>query len=253
MTVDDVAADLLAQPLDAFTAGRNARAKELKASGESELAAQVSALRKPSVPLWAANQVGRRDGMALGAVEAPAQALKKAQAAAAQGRPNAGRDLQAASAEFQRALDGAQDAAAEVLRAAKHATSEDTLRRVREIIRQAALQGGDSWHQLERGALMTEPAAGQDMLQLFAAGAQPATGKRAAQVEAKQVQQEAERKARTDAEAAERAQAKAERLRHQADDLTAAAKRAEQDARQAEKEAAQATAQAAKSARGIQH
>lgn len=251
MKLDDVAGELLAEPLDAYTTRRNARVKELKAAGDGELAAQVSALRKPSVPLWAANQIPRHDRKALIAVESAAQALKKAQAGAAQGRPNAGRDLQAASAEFQRTLDGAQDTAAEALRAGKHPTSEDALRRVREIIRQAALQGGDPWRHLQGGALLTEPAAGEDMLQLFAAGAQPATGKRAAQVEARQVQQAAERKARADAEEAERAQAKAERLRRQADDLAAAAKRAEEDARAAEKEARTAQTQAEKSARGL--
>jgi membrane protein involved in colicin uptake len=130
-----------------------------------------------------------------------------------------------------------------------HPTSEETLRRVREIIRQAAIQGGEAWQRLQQGSLTDEPAPGDDMLQLFAAGAQPATGKRAAEVEAKQVQREAERHARADAEAAEEAEAKAQRLRREADDLKASAQRAEQRAREAEAEARRARSAAEQSGR----
>src|SRR5204863_2212067 len=110
------------------------------ASGQADLARQVSARKKPSLPLWAANQL--RDQAMLGELRSGAQALVKAQAAAATGRSNAGRDLRAASERFQRSLEAAGTAAVTKLREGSHATGEETLRRIREILRLAALEGG---------------------------------------------------------------------------------------------------------------
>ena len=45
---EDLTAELLAQPLEKFTAYRNTKAKQLKASGQVDLASQLSALKKPS-------------------------------------------------------------------------------------------------------------------------------------------------------------------------------------------------------------
>jgi len=49
MNLDDVVAQLLAGSLNEFTNRRNAKAKELKAAGERELAAEVAGLKKPPV------------------------------------------------------------------------------------------------------------------------------------------------------------------------------------------------------------
>lgn len=46
-------------PLDEFTRARDTLARELRARGEREEAAQVAALRKPTLPAWAVNQVAR--------------------------------------------------------------------------------------------------------------------------------------------------------------------------------------------------
>ena len=73
MDLDALTAELLSQPLDQFTSRRNTRVKEVKASGEGDLANQLSALKKPSLPLWAANQV-RNQGV-LGELRSGAQAL----------------------------------------------------------------------------------------------------------------------------------------------------------------------------------
>jgi hypothetical protein len=133
-------AELLAQPLDQFTARRNARVKALKASGQADLARELASLKKPAVPLWAANQV--RDVSLLGGLRRAAQSVAKAQAAAATGRANAAHDLRAASEEFQRQIESVAATAANALRQGKHAVGEETLRRIREIVRLAALQGG---------------------------------------------------------------------------------------------------------------
>ena len=56
---DDRISDLYALSLDEFTDARNALAKELASGGDKAAAAEVRALKKPSVPAWAVNQVAR--------------------------------------------------------------------------------------------------------------------------------------------------------------------------------------------------
>lgn len=247
MNLRSLTAELVAQPLDQFTTRRNARAKELKASGEADLSRELAALKKPAVHLWAANQV--RDRNLLSGLRRAAQSVTRAQAAAATGRSNAAQDLRAASEEFQRNLESVASAAASALREGKHAVGEETLRRIREIFRLAALQGGETWDRLQEGALTTEPRPGDDMLEMFAAGAIPATGKRAEQAEARRAGELAERAARSDAERAQQAVAAAERRRIEAKEAAVAARLAAQRAEAAEKEAARARAQAKKSQR----
>ena len=176
--------------------------------------------------------------------------MAKAQAAAATGRPNAAQDLRTASEEFQRNIDAAAAAAAGALRQGKHAAGEETLRRIREIFRLAALQGGETWDRLQEGSLTTEPHPGDDMLEMFAAGATPGTGRRAEQAEARRAAELADRAARADEERAQQAIAAAERRRREAKEAAVAAKLAGDRAAAAEKEAARARTQARKSKRG---
>ena len=108
----DVADELYSLVPGDFTAARNARAKELKASGERDLAVEVARLPKPSVAAWAANLLIRtrpdrmRDVLALG------EQLRKAQEGL---DPAALRDL----AQQRRRLVGAlaKDAAEQAERA----------------------------------------------------------------------------------------------------------------------------------------
>ncbi len=60
MGIQDVAAELYGLPPEEFTAARNAVAAEAKSSGDSDLAAAVKVLRKPSVGAWLLNQLVRR-------------------------------------------------------------------------------------------------------------------------------------------------------------------------------------------------
>jgi hypothetical protein len=246
VNADALTAELLAQPLDQFTSRRNARVKELKASGQANLARRLAGLKKPSLPLWAVNQVD--DRARLGELRRAAQAVTKAQAAAATGRSDAARDLRIASEDFQRKLETAANAAATVLRQSRHGAGEETLRHMREIFRLAALQGGDMWDRLQEGALVVEPRPGDDMLELFAGGA-PVAGRRAQQAEARRAVDLARRAARTDEEAAQRATETARRLRQEAIEAAVAAKRSAERAKAAEDEAARARAQAKKSQR----
>ena len=251
MNLQDLTAELLAQPLEQFTSYRNAKAKELKASGHADLASQLSALKKPSVSLWAANRVARSEAAVLRDLRQSAQALAKAQAAAGAGRANAAQELRRASEDFQKKLDAVAEAAAAALRQAQHPAGEESLRRVREIFRLAALQDGATWDRIQAGALASEPQPADDVLEMFGSGTAPAGSKSAERMEQQRARAAAERAARADADRAETAAATALRLRQEATEAAMAAKRAADRATAAEKEAARAKTEAEKSRRAI--
>ncbi len=60
MSILEVAHELYGLAPEEFTGARNARAKDVKASGDPELAARVQALRKPTAGAWLLNQLVRR-------------------------------------------------------------------------------------------------------------------------------------------------------------------------------------------------
>ncbi len=244
---ETLATELLAGTLNDFTSRRNAKARELKASGRADLARQLSALKKPSLPLWAANQLAAHDRAMLDGLRSAALAVVRVQAAAATGRPNAARDLRVASDGFQRNLEAAGNVLASALRAGGQPAGQESIRRIHEILRVAGLQGGETWKLLERGALTSEPRTGDDMLAVFGTGSGLAARKEAERGEARRAKQQSDRVARTDAERAQRAVATARRLRQEATELAAAAERAAEHAKAAEEEAARAQAQAKKS------
>jgi hypothetical protein len=263
MSLDDVVAELLAGPLNEFTSRRNARAKELKAAGPTELAGEVAGLKKPPVAVWAVNQLARRDKPALERLRRAGAGVVQAQSGAVAGRKNAALELRSASDTLQRELDAALRAAGDVLRADGHAGDEATMRRVQEMLRLAAVSGGETWDRLQRGALINEPRAGEDMLTAaFALSAgsgggasttrtkasdakeERAAAQRAAETEKRIETEHALRTAKMDEEALQQAKLTAQRLREEADRIAADGKRANERARQAEKELERATAKA---------
>jgi len=263
MNLDDVVAGLLAGPLNEFTNARNAKAKELKAAGQRELAAEVAGLKKPPVAVWAVNQLARRSKPVLEQLRRAGDDVVQAQSGAVSGRQNAAPALRSASEALQRELEAAVREAGDALRAGEHAADEATLRRVQEMLRLAAVSGGETWDRLRRGALISEPRAGEDMLTAaFALGsagsagiapsrdkASDARAARTAAREAAETEKRIElehvlRTAKTDEEAAEQAAQTARRLREEADRIAADAKRVGEKARQAEKELERANAKA---------
>jgi hypothetical protein len=77
--VDDALLDeLYGAPLDEFVARRTALAKQLKADGRADEAAEVAGLRKPSAPLWAVNQLARRNRPAVEKLLSASDALRTA-------------------------------------------------------------------------------------------------------------------------------------------------------------------------------
>jgi hypothetical protein len=262
MSLDDVIAELLAGPLDEFTSRRNARAKELKA-GQRALAADVAGLKKPPVAVWAVNQLARRNEPVLERLRRAGEDVVQAQSGAVAGRKNAAQGLRSASDGLQGELEVAVRAAADALRAAGHAADEATLRRVQEMLRLAAVSGGETWDRLQGGVLIDEPHAGEDVLTAaFALGsgwdggaqATPAkasgvrvagaAARQAADTEKRVEMEHALRTAKLDEQAAQQAAQAAVRLREEADRMAADAKRANEKARQAEKERERASAKA---------
>lgn len=72
------ARDLYALDPNDFVAARDALARELRSKGEKDDAAQVKALRRPPVPVWALNQVSRRQPDAVDALLAAGAAARGA-------------------------------------------------------------------------------------------------------------------------------------------------------------------------------
>ena len=75
---DEVLDELYSAPLDQFIPRRSALAKQLKAEGRTDEAAEVGGARKPSVPLWTVNQLARRNKPAVKNVVEAGDALRKA-------------------------------------------------------------------------------------------------------------------------------------------------------------------------------
>lgn len=70
---------LYAGPLEDFTAARNALAKKLREEGESEAAAEVKKLRKPTRAAWIVNQLARRKRRDVGRLLATGEELRELQ------------------------------------------------------------------------------------------------------------------------------------------------------------------------------
>jgi hypothetical protein len=78
--IDEVADELYGLTPEEFTPARNARAKEAKAGGDKDLAAQITALRKPSVLAWLANALARQRPDEVGSMLDLGEALREASA-----------------------------------------------------------------------------------------------------------------------------------------------------------------------------
>lgn len=75
-TLEAIAAELYTSPLSEFVSARNAHAKD---TSDAELAAQIRALRKPSVAAWVVNVFARERSSQLGEALRLAEELREAQ------------------------------------------------------------------------------------------------------------------------------------------------------------------------------
>jgi hypothetical protein len=258
--------DLYGLPLEEFTPARDALAKELKAAGRKDEAAEVKSLRKPSVAAWALNRVAREHPDAIEGLRAAGAVLREAQGEAMAGDAAHLRDASRALAEE---VDRVAGLGADVLRAAGRPASAAQQEKIVATLRTAAVddEAGDA---LCRGVLVEElestgfsllgagagasaapsrafaqkeapakPAADGDRKPL--PGAERAPKKPKASKEALEAVEAARRELRrSDAEA----DSAATRARRKAERAEAAAKRAAEAQREAEKARAEAEAAA---------
>jgi hypothetical protein len=128
---------LYALPLEEFTRERDELAKRLRKEGDGEAAGEVKALKKPSVAAWAVNQVRRDRPDDVRSLFDVTEELHRVYA----GLSAAGaRERLTEAADMQRDLIRSLVRCAEqLLEAAGHNASEQTLGKVADTLRAAAL------------------------------------------------------------------------------------------------------------------
>jgi hypothetical protein len=141
--------NLYAAPPADFTGARNDLAQRLKQAGQVEAAAAVKQLRKPTVPLWAVNQLARRHPDDVRALLDAGERLRVAQQAALRGESQ---ELRRATAEQRKLLHGLTQRGVELLREAGH--SADT-KRIADTLRATAVDESGR-ELLQRGRLSEE-------------------------------------------------------------------------------------------------
>ncbi len=138
---------LYALPLEEFIAARNELARDLKKDGEADAAAEVAALKKPTLVAWAVNQLAhtrRREVDLL--LDAGKRLVDAQQASIAKGNRT---ELDTAQTSLRNAVRGLTEAAAGIL---GKRSSASTLAKVAETLRSAAT-GAEGRELLARGRL----------------------------------------------------------------------------------------------------
>lgn len=114
--IDDRLRALYREPPEGFIAARDALVKELKTAGRTDEAAHVKALRKPTMPAWAIDQLAARDPRAIQELLDAGAEVRAAQQATMSSPKNADRLRQASAARRQvlaKLVRGAAEALAE--------------------------------------------------------------------------------------------------------------------------------------------
>ncbi len=165
MTIDD----LFALDPNAFVAARDQLARELRGDGDKEAARAVKALRRPSVPVWALNQVARTQAGAIGAALETNEAARRAQTDVVNGaEPSV---LRAALGERRAAFDAVlAHAAATIDDSGRSSTSYE--RELADTLN-AVVANATSAEQLRVGRLATVPAGEEADADLFAGLPEP--------------------------------------------------------------------------------
>jgi hypothetical protein len=151
--LDQELEELFGLPLDEFTEARNELAARLKSAGQTEAAADVKALRKPSLPVWAINQLARREPDAIERLIAAGAALRRAQEQAFGG--GGAEPVREATASERAAVRELTLAAEHLLQEQDRPATRTVLDRVAATLRAAAL-APDTAGQLARGRLAAE-------------------------------------------------------------------------------------------------
>ena len=141
--------DLYAAPPESFIRTRNDLAQRLKQAGQIDGAARVKQLRKPTVPLWAVNQLARRYPDEVRALLEAGDRLRVAQEAALRGETQA---LRAATAAERKLLRDLTQRGEELLRETGHSADP---KRIVSTLRTAAVDPAGR-ELLEQGRLSEE-------------------------------------------------------------------------------------------------
>jgi hypothetical protein len=153
--------DLYGLPLEEFTPARDALAKELRAAGRKDEAAEVKSLRKPSLAAWALNRAARDHPDAIARLRAAGSDLRAAQTEAMSG--DAGR-LRPAGRAVAEEIDRVSGLAADALRAAGRPATPAQQEKLAATLRTAAVDD-DAGDVLTRGVLVDDlEATGFDLL-----------------------------------------------------------------------------------------
>jgi hypothetical protein len=130
--------DLYGAPLDRFVPERTALTKALRKDGRRDEAAEVAALRKPSVAAWAVNQLIRTQGRAVQDLFDAGDALRGAHERVAAGQGDA-QALRKATQDERGAVDKLVQAARGLLTSDGDELSVAVIERVAETLSAAAL------------------------------------------------------------------------------------------------------------------
>lgn len=124
-------------PPEQFTPARNDLARRLRQAGQDEAAERIRALKKPSVPVWAVNQLARRDPETVNELVVVGERLRRAQEDALGG---AGADaVRDATADERAAVRKLTHRAQDLLREERRTASRQTLERIATTLRAAAV------------------------------------------------------------------------------------------------------------------
>jgi hypothetical protein len=213
--------DLYGLPLDRFVPERNALAKTLRTNGDREQAAEVAALRKPSVAAWAVNQLVRTQRRTMAELLEAGDRLRDAHEQVLAGRGD-GRTLREAVERERSAVDALTGTVRGLLTSEGGELSQPIIDRVADTLHAAALDDA-ARDQVREGRLerelrhvglgglgspqapvpprrRAEPRAPKGSARARSAGRENAQG----EVEAARAKAEAQAKARAEARATER-------------------------------------------------
>jgi hypothetical protein len=222
--------------------------KRLGKAGQAEAAAEVKKLAKPSVPVWTANQLARREPGELRALLRSAEELRKAQQKALAGKGVA--DLQKRLDEQRRAVRALARLGRDILADEGRSVSDAIVERIAKTLDAAALDEGSRF--LLRAGRLTEEVEPLGFDALAGMSVTPAKGRRTAAkakpkggavADARRRLQEAQRNARERAREATHADREADRAESAAAKARSGAREARERADAAQ--AAVAEAQAA--------
>ena len=146
--------ELYGLPLERFVPERNALARGLRNRGERDEAAEVAALRKPSVAGWAVNQLVRTQRREIGELFEAGDALREAHNAVLAGSGD-GASLREAVERERAAVETLTSAARGLLSSDGHELSPTIVDRVSDTLNAAALDD-DARRQVKDGRLERE-------------------------------------------------------------------------------------------------